>query len=253
MDGFEDDRGMLFFEIVDILEEHQPQAFLLENVKNLRFINEGEAFATIKSKLAEAGYIVYDEALNALNFGLPQHRERLIIVGLREDVAERNGEFTIPTKSENRLGTEEEQRSALANILEDDPDEKYYASEKIRQDRRNSVDNPDCVPEPAIWHENRNGRITPHPHSVALRAGASWNYILVNGERHPTARELLRLQGFPEWFVLSDDNQSLARRLVGNTVPVPVVRAVGVDVLDVLEIPRSQGTPNAVEETARGD
>lgn len=231
-DGLEDERGMLFFEIVDILKEQQPRAFLLENVKNLRFVNDGDAFLTVKSALASAGYVVYDEVLNALDFGLPQHRERLIIAGFREDVAPPVDEFEIPTTNGTPLETEAEQRAALADLLEDDPDERYYASEKIRQDRRESVEDPDSVPEPSIWHENRSGNITTRPYSGTLRANSSWNYLLVNGVRHPTIREMLRLQGFPEWFELDESSRTRARKLTGNTVPVPMIHEVAAAVLD---------------------
>ncbi|AFZ73747.1 DNA cytosine methyltransferase [Natronobacterium gregoryi] len=231
-DGFEDERGMLFFEIVDILKKKQPKAFLLENVKNLRSVNDGSAFQTVKSHLTAAGYHVYDEVLNALDFGLPQHRERLILVGFREDIALTRDSFEIPTQNGNPLDTEEKQRTALAELLEDDPDDRYEASEKIKQDRRESVEDPDAIPEPSVWHENRAGDIKPRPYSSALRASSSWNYILINGKRHPTVREMLRLQGFPEWFEMDDSNRSRARRLTGNTVPVPMIREPAAALLD---------------------
>ena len=225
-DGLNDDRGMLFYEISDILKVKQPKAFMLENVKNLRFVNDGDAYKTVVSELEDAGYSVFSEVLNALNFGVPQHRERLIIVGFRDDLAPEEGEFELPTENPDALKTEEEQRQALANLLGDDPDEKYEASDKIIQDRRDAIENPSQVPEPSVWHENRAGRIKPRPYSSALRASSSWNYILVNGHRHPTVRELLRLQGFPEWFEIDEGNQSRARKLTGNTVPVPAIREV---------------------------
>lgn len=225
-DGLNDDRGMLFYEISDVLKVKQPKAFMLENVKNLRFVNDGEAYEKVVSELEDAGYTVFSEVLNALNFGVPQHRERLIIVGFRDDLAPEEGEFELPTENPDALKTEEEQRQALANLLEDDPDEKYEASDKILQDRRDAIENPSQVPEPSVWHENRAGRIKPRPYSSALRASSSWNYILINGQRHPTVRELLRLQGFPEWFDIDEGNQSRARKLTGNTVPVPAIREV---------------------------
>jgi DNA (cytosine-5)-methyltransferase 1 len=223
-DGLKDERGMLFYEITDILEAKQPMAFMLENVKNLRFVNDGRAYKTVLNALEDTGYTVSSEVLNALDFGLPQHRERLIIVGFRDDIIRGETEFEIPTANEDALKTKEEQRTALANLLEDTPDEKYEASTKIQLDRSKAVDSP--VPEPSVWHENRSGRITPHPYSSALRASSSWNYILINGNRHPTIRELLRLQGFPKWFKINDGNRTRARRLTGNTVPVSVIQEV---------------------------
>lgn len=228
--GFEDERGMLFFHIVDILFEKQPKAFMLENVKNLRFVNDGDAYETVVYELEQCGYTVYSEVLNALDFGLPQHRERLIITGIRDDIVPPD-EFAIPTQNEHTLDTELTQRRALSQLLEDDPDEKYEVSDKIKRNRREAVENPDDVPHPSVWHENRNGRVTPQPYSGTLRKSSSWNYLLVNGERHPTVREMLRLQGFPEWYDLPESNRSRARRLTGNTVPVAMIHTVAISLL----------------------
>lgn len=232
--GFDDDRGILFYEIVDILKAKKPKAFMLENVKNLRHIKDGAAYEAVRNELKDADYRVFGQVLNALDFGVPQHRERLIIVGFRDDVAPNPDEFSIPEKNEDALTTENDQRDALADLLESDPDEKYEASEKIKQDRREAVDNPEEVPEPSVWHENRSGSITPRPYSSALRASSSWNYLLINGERLPTVRERLRFQGFPKDFTIDESNRSRARRLTGNTVPVPMVQAVADALLDEL-------------------
>jgi len=252
-DALDDDRGKLFYKIVDILEAKQPKAFMLENVKNLKFVNDGSAYNTVVGELEDAGYSVSSEVLNALDFGLPQHRERLIIVGFHEDVASDIDEFEIPTKGSTPLDTEEKQRAALAELLEDDPDERYEASKKIKLDRLQSVEDPLNVPEPSVWHENRTGNISTRPYSSALRASSSWNYLLINGKRHPTVRELLRLQGFPEWFELSDSNQSRARRLTGNTVPVPLVRAVATELLDELGLPIPEYTAQTAMEAEHVD
>ena len=82
--GFADTRGTLFFDIARILKEKQPNAFLLENVKQLRTHDKGRTFAIIQESLAQLGYTIYHEVLNALDFGLPQKRERIFIVGFRE-------------------------------------------------------------------------------------------------------------------------------------------------------------------------
>lgn len=91
----------------------------------------------------------------------------------------------------------------LSEILEKKVDKKYYASDAIRN-KRLSTHAPEVTP--SIWHENKAGHISSYPYSCALRAQASYNYLLVNGERRLTAREMLRLQGFPDTFkiVVSD-------------------------------------------------
>ncbi len=228
--GLEDERGDLFFEIVEVLEVREPDAFLLENVKNLAKMEDGEVYDIIREELKDAGYTVHCKTLNALDFGLPQHRERLAIVGFRNDL----DDFTIPTSTSDSLDSEKEQREALDNLLVDDPSDEYLASKQIREDRHNSVGNVEDVPKPSIWHENRSQNIATNPYSCALRANASWNYILVNGRRHPTPRELLRLQGFPDWFEIPGNSYSRARKLTGRTIPVPAYEPVAEEIVEEL-------------------
>ena len=110
----------------------------------------------------------------------------------------------------------------LSEILEKRVPERFFASDYIRE-RRWNVLKPRR--EPTIWHENKGGNISAHPFSCALRAGASYNYLLVNGERRLTPREMLRLQGFPDSYEIIC-NETQARKQAGNSVPVPVVEAV---------------------------
>lgn len=110
----------------------------------------------------------------------------------------------------------------LNDILETNVDPKYYASEAI-VNKRKSMHTSKYFP--SIWHENKAGNISSYPYSCALRAGASYNYLLVNGERRLTPRECLRLQGFPDEFkmVVSDCQ---IRKQAGNAVPVDMIRSV---------------------------
>ena len=88
--------------------------------------------------------------------------------------------------------------------------------------------------KPSIWHENKGGNISALPYSCALRAGASYNYLLVNGERRLTSREMLRLQGFPETFKIVVGYQAM-RKLTGNSVAVPVIEAVASKMIEVIK------------------
>ena len=88
-------------------------------------------------------------------------------------------------------------------------------------------------PKPYISHENIAGTVTPHPYSSALRAGASANYILINDERRPTEREMLRIQGFPDTFKIVVPYGKL-RKQCGNSVAVPVIKAVANQMLKTL-------------------
>lgn len=217
--GFEDARGTLFFEIARILKAKQPEYFILENVKQLVGHNQGTTLKSILEILDQLGYLVQYKVLNALSFGLPQKRERIFIVGYRQPLPFRWEVQKIPMKP-------------LTEILESEVSLSYYASEKIRTNRLTKYQGQ-FSSEPMIWHENKAGHISAYPYSCALRAGASYNYLLVNGERRLTEREMLRLQGFPEDFKMAVP-YSTARRLIGNSVPVPCVASVINELWDAL-------------------
>ncbi|GAB6982746.1 DNA cytosine methyltransferase [Prevotella dentasini] len=210
--GFADTRGTLFFNIEAILAAKRPQAFLLENVKRLTTHDGGNTFTVILDRLKRLGYTVYYKVFNSLDFGLPQKRERIYIVGFKEAI-----KFTFPRP----LGY----YKPLAEILEKEEniDASYYVSDAIRQKRFSALKT--IPPKPSIWHENIGGNISPLPYSCALRAGGSYNYLVVNGERRLTSREMLRLQGFPDSFVINIP-YSQARKVAGNSVSVPVIKAI---------------------------
>lgn len=85
-----------------------------------------------------------------------------------------------------------------------------------------------------VWHENKGGNISALPYSCALRAGASYNYLLVNGKRRLTSREMLRLQGFPETFKIVVGYQAM-RKLTGNSVAIPVIQAVAGNMIEAIK------------------
>lgn len=158
------------------------------------------------------------KVLNALDYGLPQKRERTIIVGFLDVVP-----FAFPKPLK---------RKPLEKILEPTSaiDSKYFASERIQAKRKALHKSEHKL---SIWHENKSGNISSYPYSCALRAGASYNYLLVNGERRLTPREMLRLQGFPDSFeIVCNDSQT--RKQAGNAVPVPMIKSVLSEVLDAI-------------------
>lgn len=217
--GFEDIRGTLFFDIARILQAKRPKAFVLENVKQLVTHNQGKTFQRILETLNNLGYQTHHKILNAIDFGLPQKRERVFIVGFREP---RNFIWQLKKTA----------MKPLREILENEVSSIYFASEKIRQNRLKSVEGKFVSDDYTIWHENKGGNISPLPYSCALRAGASYNYLLVNGTRRLTEREMLRLQGFPDSYKIVCGYQAM-RKLAGNTVAVPCVIEVIDSVLSV--------------------
>ncbi|MBI2057870.1 MAG: DNA cytosine methyltransferase [Candidatus Yanofskybacteria bacterium] len=214
--GFGDTRGTLFFDVERILKAKQPKAFLLENVKQLTSHDEGRTFKVILEHLQNLGYYVHYKVLNGLDFGVPQKRERIMIVGFKE-----NYPFQFPMRGiENKT---------LGDILEPDNqvDKKHFLSDYFREKLQRKIEeqNKTVNIRPAVWHENKSGNIGIHPFSCALRANGSYNYVTVNGERRLTPREMFRLQGFPDSFkIVVPDTQ--ARKQAGNSVVVPKIAAV---------------------------
>lgn len=214
--------GTLFFEIERILKEKRPPAFMLENVRNLKSHDGGKTFAIMEEHLKALGYHVHPQILNALDFGVPQKRERIIIVGFLDDVP-----FQFPEP------VPVEKRKKLSDILETEVDTKYYVKDRIRESRLERLKDKN-YPKPYISHENMAGSITPHPYSSALRAGASANYILINDERRPTEREMLRIQGFPDSYKIVT-SYTKVKHQCGNSVAVPVIEAVARKMIEALK------------------
>ena len=204
--GLQDTRGTLFFDIVRIAKEKKPKVLVLENVKRLVTIDDGKTFALIVKTLEDMDYCVDWKVMNALNYGLPQKRERVIVV------AHQGLDFEWPAPVE---------MPSLSTILDASPDEKHFVSAIIRK----QMNKHKPIVTPSIWHTNKSGNISSHPFSCALRANASYNYLLVNGKRRLTPREMLRLQGFPDQFeIVCSDCQT--RKQAGNSVPIPMIESV---------------------------
>ena len=224
MRGFADTRGTMFFEIERILSYHKPPVILLENVKQLTTHDKGRTFKVILSRLAGLGYFVKWKVLNALDFGLPQKRERVIIVGFRDeqDFFDFNFDFSISKYN-------------LSDILERDNevDKSLFASDRIIQKRLERTKNKNVF-YPSIWHENKSGNISVLDYACALRTGASYNYLLVNGYRRLSSRELLRLQGFPDSYKIVVSHQEI-RRQTGNSVAVPMIRAIAKKIDNIIK------------------
>lgn len=219
--GFDDTRGTLFFDIERILLAKKPKAFLLENVKRLRTHDGGRTLEVIIKHLKAAGYnnLQY-EVLRARDFGLPQNRERILIVGFLDE----NVKFEFPKPSEipTRVG----------DILEKNPDEKYTISDRLweghqRRKKENKIKGKGFGF--GIVDEN-----SEYTNTISARYYKDGSEILVSQKnknpRKLTPREAARLQGFPDTFkIVASDNQ--AYKQFGNSVPVNVMEAVAAEML----------------------
>ena len=222
--GFADTRGTMFFEIERILKCHHPEVIMLENVKQLVSHDKGNTFKVICEHLEALGYHLKYKVLNALDFGVPQKRERVIIVGFLSKSRCDAFNFDFPVKEYN-----------LSDVLEPENDVplSYYASEHILEKRKNKTMGK-ALFYPSVWHENKAGDISIHPYACALRTGASYNYQLINGVRRPTSRELLRFQGFPDSYKIVVSHQEI-RKQTGNSVAVPMIRAVAKEITEIVK------------------
>ena len=220
--GFSDTRGTLFFEIERILKEKRPKAFLLENVKQLKGHDKGRTLAVIVEHLHELNYYVKFEVLRAGDFGVPQNRERIYIVGLSKDY------FDLPEEYDFMFPQPTHKKTRVGDILEKSVDEKYTISDALWQGHQRRK---------REHKEKGNGfgyslftEESEYTNTISARYYKDGSEILIDqGEgknpRKLTPRECARLQGFPESFIIPvSDTQ--AYKQFGNSVAVPVVRAI---------------------------
>ncbi len=219
-------QGTLFFDAAIIIEEKRPDAFILENVKHFKSHDQGRTFRTTMAVLEEElGYTVYHKIVDAARV-VPQHRERIYMVGFREPL-----HFDFPELPDRE--------PVLRDILDDDVDEKYTLTSRLWQ----------YLQDYAAKHRakgNGFGYGLPDPDTEIARTLSARYYkdgseILIPQEgarpRMLTPRECARLMGFPENFEIPvSDTQ--AYRQFGNSVVVPVIREIGAAILDALEAKR---------------
>lgn len=223
--GFADrTQGTLFFEIVRILDAHRPRAFILENVRNLRNHDRGRTFDTIERVLRDdLGYDVHSRVLDARHV-VPQHRERIFIVGFREPRP-----FDFPELETSRA-------PRLRDILEKKVSDKYTLSDKLWQYLQDYARKHQAAGNGFGFGLADLDGIT---RTLSARYYKDGSEILIpqRGGKNPrrlTPRECARLMGYPDSFVIPvSDTQ--AYRQFGNSVAVPVVEAVGAAVLQALE------------------
>lgn len=230
--GFQDTRGTLFFEIERILAEKRPEAFLLENVKQLKGHDHGRTFKVIKEHLEALNYQVSAEVLNAKDFGIPQNRERIYIVGFSKDKLNVPDEYYFPYPKPTGKPTR------VGDILEEGPvDEKYTASdtlwEGLKRRKQTNKANGKGFGFSLVDADS------PYTSTLVARYYKDGQEVLIKQDgknpRKLTPRECARLQGFPDSYVIPvSDTQ--AYRQFGNSVAVPVVRAVAKKMLAEIEL-----------------
>ena len=206
--GVKDERGKLFFEMCGILRERQPKCFIAENVKGILTANKKSAFPLIMKEFEESGYDVQYRILNSANYGVPQKRERVIIVGFRKDL---NVNFSFPD-----VEIEDENNFApLKKVIEKKVDEKYFFSERAvagMMKKRESMNKGRAqdINKPC-------NTVGAHLAKVSLN---STDPVLMEDKRYRrfTPREVARIQSFPDDFELVG-SEAAQYRALGNAIP----------------------------------
>lgn len=237
--GFADTRGTLFFEIERIINYHRPKAFLLENVKQLKGHNKGRTLAVILNHLEAMNYYVKYDVLRAGDFGVPQNRERIYIVGISKD------HFDLPDDFDFKFPVATHEKTRVGNILELEVDEKYTISDALWEGHKRRK--KEHVEKGNGFGYSLFNAESEYTNTISARYYKDGSEILIDqGEnRNPrklTPRECARLQGFPEKFIIPvSDTQ--AYKQFGNSVAVPVIRAVAKRIIDTIaNLPLQQGS-----------
>ena len=230
--GFEDTRGTLFFDIARIISYHKPKIVFLENVKNLAKHDSGKTFQTILQTLDNLGYNVFSKVLNSSNFGLPQNRERVYIVGFEKSINSEN--FKFPENLNIPI--------SLEDVLEDNPNDakiiersdiEIYKDFYIEEDIFGNRTLPNKPIQIGKVNKGGQGERIYHPagHAITLSAygggvGSKTGLYKINNRiRKLSTRECARIQGFPDSFIINP-TQTQAYKQFGNSVSINVLQAI---------------------------
>ena len=242
--GFEDTRGTLFFDVAEIIKRKKPKAIFLENVKGLRNHNGGRTLETILNVLRNDldYYVPEPQIINAKDFGVPQQRERIYIVGFRKDQCINNFEYPKPLKMKVMFADVKEKKV---------PPTKYFLSTQYVQTLINHKERHESkgngfgyaiIPDDGIANaivvggmgRERNlvydHRITDYTPTTHIKGTVNRE-----GIRKMTPREWARLQGFPDKYIIPVADAS-AYKQFGNSVAVPAIQATATKILEQIGI-----------------
>ena len=223
--GIKDDKGKLFFEMCRILRDKKPICFVAENVKGLLSANGGEAFPLIIKEFESCGYTVKSEILNSAGFGVPQKRERVIIVGFRNDVVV---DFTFPSPPIQ----DECSYVPLKVALEESIPEKYFFSQRAVD---GMMKNREGMNKGRAQDVNKPCN-TVGSHLAKISLNSTDPVLLDNGKyRRFTPREVARIQSFPEDYNLVGSDQAQYRAL-GNAIPPVLMWHISQSIFEQLDV-----------------
>ncbi|MDF3821190.1 DNA cytosine methyltransferase [Leptospira sp. 96542] len=242
--GFEDTRGTLFFEVADIIKKSKPKAIFLENVKGLISHQRGATLETILNVLRnDLNYIVPDpKIINAKDFGVPQNRERIFIVGFRKGIDISKFQYPLPLPNKKKFGDIKESRTVPTKYYLSKQYLKTLRAHRERHSKKGNGFGYEIIEENSIANavvcggmgRERNlvidKRITDFRPQTNIKGEVNRE-----GVRKMTPREWARLQGFPDNFKIPVSDAS-AYKQFGNSVAVPAIQATGLEILKSLGI-----------------
>lgn len=221
-EGFDDERANVFWKILSIIDEHEPQCVILENVKNITSHDDGRTFETIKTSLEKRGYhLVYKILDTAKITGIPQHRERIYIVCLKSKNVFNKFSLDFPSVEKRKI----------TDFLDEDVPQKYYYTDKSSTWGLVS----ESVTKKGIVYQYRRTYVRENksnecPTLTANMGTGGHNVPLIlddNGIRKLTPRECFNLQGFPPSYKLTVGlSDSALYKLAGNAVSVPIISLI---------------------------
>ena len=226
--GFKDKtQGTLFFDVADIINRHRPKAFFLENVKNLVSHDKGNTFKVICDTLEELGYSIHYKIMDGQNY-VPQHRERIMIVGFDKELYHGSENFQFPNTEPLNV--------RIKDILEKHPDDKYILSDRLWSYLQNYSKK---------HKEKGNGfgyglaDLNGISRTLSARYYKDGSEILIpRGEgmnpRRLTPRECARLMGYPDEYIIDKVSDVQAYRQCGNSVVVPLITAVSEQIVKTM-------------------
>ncbi len=223
--GFNDSRGMLFFDVARIVKEKQPKILFLENVKNLEVHNKGKTIEVIKNTLDDIGYDVYSKVLDAAEYGSSQSRKRIYMICFRKDMGIANFEFPLPTQQHKYVKDiicKENTDKYIVNrndiVINKDDTTLNYATKPIRIGIVNKGGQGERI------YSVKGKGITLSAYGGG--AGAKTGLYKIDGKvRRLSPRECARMQGFPDEFKIAEKD-TVAYKQFGNSVVVDVLQQI---------------------------
>ena len=250
--GFEETRGTLFFDVAEILRRKRPKAFFLENVKGLLIHDKGKTIKTILKVLRDDldYYVPEPQIVNAMNFGVPQHRERVYIVGFRKDQNVTEFTYPEPTDTTKTFADIEEENTVSAKYYLSTQYIKTLIAHKKRHEAKGHGFGYAIIPNNGVANAIVVGGMGRERNLVIDHRLKDFTPVTnIKGEvnregiRRMTPREWARLQGFPDNFIIKVADAS-AYKQFGNSVAIPAIQATANEIIKRIDLskPRKYDT-----------